>query len=110
MKLSTSRTVTDGKAVGKAVWKAVGERLLSHTEFQVVVGGGVQSSVCRVVRVIHQHTSAYVSIRQHTSAYVSIRQHGSGCRVVRVMHQHTSAYVSMRQHASAYVSRVVCVE
>jgi hypothetical protein len=37
---------------------------------------------------IHQHTSAYVSIRQ---AYVSIRQH-------------TSAYVSIRQHTSAYGS------
>jgi hypothetical protein len=43
------------------------------------------------VRILRQHTSAYVSIRQHTSAYVSIRQH-------------TSAYVSIRQHTSAYVS------
>jgi hypothetical protein len=83
VKLSMNRTLTDGKAVGeavgKAVGKAVGERLLSHTEFQVVVGGGVQSRVCRVLSVMHQHTSAYVSIRQHTSAYVSIRQQSSVC-------------------------------
>jgi hypothetical protein len=40
---------------------------------------------------MHQHTSAYVSIRQHTSAYLSIPQH-------------TSAYLSIPQHTSAYLS------
>jgi hypothetical protein len=39
----------------------------------------------RVLCILRQHTSAYVSIRQHTSAYVSIRPH-------------TTAYVSIRQH------------
>jgi hypothetical protein len=64
---------------------------------------------------IHQHTSAYVSIRQHTQPHnapapaapsaqphtcVSIRQHSSAFVSIR---QHTSAFVSIRQHTSAYL-------
>jgi hypothetical protein len=53
--------------------------------------------------IIHQHTSAYVSIRQHMSAYVSTRQHTHlrphiGSSAFVSIHQHTSAYVSIRQH------------
>jgi hypothetical protein len=47
------------------------------------------------VRLLRQHTPAYVSIRQHTPAYVSIRQHTPAYVSIR---QHTPAYVSIRQH------------
>ncbi len=79
----------------------------------------------RMLRLLPQHTSAYVSIRQHTGAslsgtgstahavpassvYVSIRQHTgaglSGTGSAEHAAPASSAYVSIRQHTSAYVS------
>jgi hypothetical protein len=76
------------------------------------------------IRWLHQHTSAYVSIRQltetffsrhpvATSAYVSIRQHTSAyasspkrsSAAIRWLHQHTSAYVSVRKLTETFFSR-----
>jgi hypothetical protein len=37
----------------------------------------IYSRRMRTDRGIHEHTSAYVSMRQHMSAYASIRQHAS---------------------------------
>ena len=49
---------------------------------------------------IHQHPSAYVSIRQHTSAACC-------CHSTTPPPLHTSADVSIRQHTSAYVSTML---
>ena len=62
----------------------------------------------RIVAVVHEHTSAYVSIRQHTSA-VSIRQHPSASVSIRHAQAPNSRWgpvadVSRCQQMSAYVS------
>ena len=61
---------------------------------------GPSASLQTSVSCIHQHTSAYVSIRQHMSAYVSIRQHTSASKRASL------AYVRIRHYTSAYGSLI----
>jgi hypothetical protein len=52
---------------------------------------------------LHEHASAYASIRQQPPAHVSKRQHTSAYTPATAsIRQHTSAYASIHQHTPAY--------
>jgi hypothetical protein len=54
---------------------------------------------------LHEHASAYASIRQQPPAHVSKRQHTSAYTPATAsIRQHTTASARKRQHTSAYVS------